>query len=169
MQNPLIGTQYKPLSEDQVCSLHTESLKILAQIGLAFESELLDILEPIAREGIDMDVAGGRIRFSTELVNQCLKQSPSRVILYGRNGQRNLDLSEDHVYFANGGTAVNILDIDSGQCRKSTLNDFYNIVRLTDKLDNLDMTFRTVTPQDIPQEISDVNLLYANLKARISL
>ena len=66
--------------------------------------------------------------------------------------------------FSTGGAAINVLDLDSGEARPSTLNDLYHLGRLVDALDHIHFFLRPCIPTDIPEEAYDVNMYYACLK-----
>jgi trimethylamine--corrinoid protein Co-methyltransferase len=164
MSNLISGGLYRPLNEDQIRKIHSASLKTLEKIGMSFEPSLKTLLDSINQAGVVIDQDKHCVRFSPELVNEAISQTPEQVVLYSRDGKRDVDLQGDQVYFSTAGTAVNILDLETGVCRKSVLKDVYQIARLVDRLDNIDMFYRVVTPNDLPLDISDVNLLYATLK-----
>ena len=46
-------------------------------------------------------------------------------------------LGGDRVYAGTGGTAVKVLDLDTGQVRQGLLKDIYNVARIVDQLDNI--------------------------------
>jgi trimethylamine--corrinoid protein Co-methyltransferase len=149
----LSGGQYKPLSSDQVETIHDAALTILQSIGFTYESGMDAILELLEDAGATVDRNRSRITFPRKLVLEQAAKAPAQVMLYSRDGKNDLDLSRHQV------------DLESGQVRPSTLNDLYLLGRLVDALDNIHFFLRPCIPTDIPQTAYDVNVFYACLKA----
>ncbi len=161
----LSGGQYKPLSQNDVETIHEASLDILEKIGFTFESGLDDTLAVLENAGATIDRTADRIYFPKKLIIEQAATAPERVKLYSRDGQNDLDLAEDRVHLGTGGAAVKILDLDTGDARPSTLDDLYNLGRLVDRLDNIHFFLRPCIPTDIPESEYDVNIYYACLKS----
>ena len=161
----LQGIQYRPLSGEQVKTIHEASLTILERTGMTFESGLDDTLEMLQKAGAKVDSATARIRFPRDLVMNEVVKAPERVILYSQDGKNDLDLAEHRVHMGTGGAAIRILDLETSKARPTTLNDLYQLGRLVDKLDNVHFFLRPCIPTDIPQAEYDVNVFYTCLKA----
>jgi len=159
------GGQYKPLSQAQVETIHSASLSLLESVGFTFEAGLDDTLAMLQEAGCRVDRGQQRIYFPSDLVREQVSHAPSRVILHGRKDSADLDLYADRVHLGTGGSALNILDLESGQARQSVLRDIYDIGRLVDSLDNIHFYLRPCIPHDIPEDAYDVNSLYACLKS----
>lgn len=158
------GGLYRPLDDSQVKAIHEASLSILEDTGISCESGQEELLSRLESSGAKIDRKQSRIRFEKDLVTQAVSKAPDRVVLYSRDGKKNLVLAEDQVHFGTGGTTTNVLDPETGECRPSTLKDVYHLARLTDHLDNVDLYIRPCTPLDIPADTYDVNICYASLK-----
>lgn len=161
----LSGGMYKPLSENEVEVIHEASLQILEKTGFTYESGLDDTLALVEGAGATVDREAARIFFPRNLVMAQADKAPARVVLYSRDGQNDLDLSEDRVHLGTGGAAVKILDLETGDARSSTLDDLYQIGRLVDRLDNIHFFLRPCIPTDIPESEYDANIYYACLKS----
>lgn len=161
----LSGSHYRPLSDEQVETIHEAALTILEKIGFTFEAGLEETLEMLERAGAEVDHGHGRIRFPRDLITREAAKAPRRVILYSRDGGNDLDLTEHRVYLGTGGAAIKILDLETGKARPSTLQDLYQLGRLVDRLDNVHFFLRPCIPTDIPQTAYDVNVFYACLRA----
>jgi trimethylamine--corrinoid protein Co-methyltransferase len=161
----LSGGQYRPLSDEQIETIHQASLSILEKTGFTFESGLADTLDMLEKAGTRIDRRNSRIYFPRDLVLEQAAKAPERVVLYSRDGKNDLDLTEDRVYLGTGGAAVKILDLETGKARPSTLMDLYDLGRLVNKLDNIHFFVRPCIPTDIPETAYDVNVFYACLKA----
>lgn len=161
----LSGGQYRPLSDEQIETIHQASLSILEKTGYTFESGLEDTLDMLEKAGARIDRSNSRIYFPRDLVLDQVAKTPKRVVLYSRDGKNDLDLADDRVYLGTGGAAVKILDIETGKARPSILMDVYDLGRLVDKLHNIHFFIRPCIPTDIPETAYDVNVFYASLKA----
>lgn len=161
----LSGGLYKPLTQDNIEIIHNASLKILEEIGFTYELDLDSTIEMLEKAGGRVDREHARVRLPQELVAEQVSRAPKEVILYGRNGKNDLDLTGDKVHLGTGGAAIRILDIQDGRARPTTLNDIYQIGRLVDSLDNIHFYLRPCIPTDISESQYDINTYYACLKA----
>ena len=161
----LRGGIYRPLSPEGIDTIHDASLTILENTGITYEAGLDDTVTLLADAGAAIDRERRRIRLPRDLVLGQAAKAPSRVVLYARDGENDLDLTEDKVHLGTGGAAVKILDLDSGLPRSSTLKDLYDLGRLVDRLDHIHFFLRPCIPTDIPEVDYDVNMFYACLKA----
>jgi len=160
----LTGGLYKPLSPDDIAAIHEASLTILENIGMTYESGLDATLDMLEGEGITLDREKSRVYFDRNLVMAQAGLAPEQVLLYSRDGNNNLDLRQHRVYLGTGGAAVKILDLASGNARSTTLDDLYQLARLTDRLDNIHFYVRPCVPTDIPVTEYDANAIFASLK-----
>ncbi len=161
----LSGIQYRPLSDEQVKTIHEASLTILEKTGFTYESGLDETLDMLEKSGAKVDRNGARVRFPRDLVTAEVAKAPERVVLCSQDGKNDLDLTEHRVHLGTGGAAIRILDLETGQARPTTLRDLYQLGRLVDKLDHVHFFLRPCIPTDIPQSEYDVNVYYASLKA----
>jgi trimethylamine---corrinoid protein Co-methyltransferase len=161
----LSGGQYKPLSEKDIETIHDASLTILEKTGLTYESGIEDTLEMLEKAGATIDRERARIFFPRDLITAQVEKAPERVVLYGQSEGNDLDLTKDQVYMGTGGAAIKILDLETGECRASRLQDIYQLGRLVDRLDHVHFYLRPCIPTDIPQAAYDVNMYYACLRA----
>jgi trimethylamine--corrinoid protein Co-methyltransferase len=160
----LPGGQYKPLSDRDIRTIHEAALDILEKTGFTYESGLDETLSLLEAAGAQVDRAAARIRFPGKLVLEQIRKAPRQVILYGRTGRDDLDLTAHNVYLGTGGAAIRIIDLETGEYRASTLKDLYQVARLADKLDNIHFFLRPCIPTDIPETAYDVNGFYVCLK-----
>jgi trimethylamine--corrinoid protein Co-methyltransferase len=161
----LSGGQYRPLSEEQLKTIHEASLTILEMTGFTYESGLDETLEMLEKAGMAVDRERSRITFPRDLITEQAAKAPQRVVLFSRDGKNDLDLTEHRVHLGTGGAAIRILDLETDEARPSTLKDLYQLGRLVDRLDNIHFFLRPCIPTDIPPTAYDVNVFYACLKA----
>ena len=159
------GGQYRPLTQEQVETIHEASLQILETIGMGFEEGLDHTAKMLADHGATVDAKTRRIKFPRELITGEIAKAPSQVTLHGRDSKHDLDLTEDKVHLGTGGAAIKILDIDTGEARSTTLADLYDVSRVVDQLDNIHFLVRPCIPTDIPEDDYDINMYYTCMKA----
>ncbi len=159
----LEGGQYRPLTDEGVGRIHAAALSVLERTGVEIlESECRHILE---QAGARVDPARNRVFIPRGLVEKALETVNREVVLYSKDGQTDLHLRGKRVHLGTGGAAINILDLDSGQARKTVLRDLYDIGRLVENLEHIHFYLRAVVAQDIPSEEIDINTFYACLTA----
>ncbi|MBW2285520.1 MAG: trimethylamine methyltransferase family protein, partial [Deltaproteobacteria bacterium] len=95
-------------------------------------------------------------------LEDCIDAAPSELILHGRgNPDYDIMVGGKRVHFGSGGTALNILDLDTGEKRLSTLQDVQQVSRLLDYLDNAHFQVIPVYPNDLPIDQVDINRFFA--------
>jgi trimethylamine--corrinoid protein Co-methyltransferase len=98
------------------------------------------------------------------MVEDAIDKAPSQAILYGRDPKYDLYLENSRVYFGTGGTVLYILDLETGERRKTTVDDIANVGRLVDALDNIHFYVLPLYPNELPKDDVDINRFYAGLK-----
>jgi trimethylamine--corrinoid protein Co-methyltransferase len=140
------------LSDAQLEQIHQASLEILHRTGVRVcDREALDLLLDAGCSASDGDV----VRFPAAVVDEAVKQAPSRIVLSHRSGDTQLVLEGQNSYFGTGSDLPNTLDLESGERRLSLLSDVADSARLTDALPNLDFVMSMALPSDVPRESSD--------------
>ena len=160
----LTGGLYKPLSPDDIATIHEAALTILENTGMTYETGLDATLGLLENQGAKLDRQRSRIFFDRDLVMAQTDLAPEQVILYSRDGNNDLDLTRHRVYLGTGGAAVKILDLETGEARSTTLNDLYQLARLTDSLENIHFFVRPCIPTDIPVTEYDTNAAFVCFK-----
>lgn len=113
------------LSDDQIETIHRQSLKVLQEIGM-------DVLHPEARDILAKAgalVDGERVRIGAEIVEEALKTPPAEFVFHARNPAHSLRIGGRNIVFAPVGGPPNCSDLDRGR-RPGTLEDAGNFVKL---------------------------------------
>ena len=155
----LEGGKYKPLSEDDISHIHDTSMRVFEEVGFQVNSE--KALSFFRDAGAKIE--GNIVRLPRQTVMDLIDRAPSEVTLYGRKPEHNLNLGSTRVYAGTGGTALNIIDTQSGERRPATLNDLKHIAKLVDCLENIHFFLLPTYPNDVPLENVDVNRFFAGL------
>ncbi len=161
----LQGGQYRPLTPEQIVTIHEASLKILATTGITYEQGLDDTIQMLEENGATIDREQKIILFSEKMITEQVAKAPEKVILCGQDPKNDLDLTENRVHLGTGGAAIKILDPETGDVRATTLKDLYDVSRLVDQLENIHFLVRPCIPTDIDEADYDINMFYTCLKA----
>ncbi|MFZ5945221.1 MAG: trimethylamine methyltransferase family protein [Bacillota bacterium] len=157
----LPGGSYKPISPQEIEIIHRSSMKIFEEVGVEVHEPLA--LKFFAEAGAEVDYKRKRFYASENWLMDKIKKAPSQVILCGREEKNDLHLGGTNVYLGTGGTALNILDLESGARRPTLLSDVRNTAKLVDALDHVHFFVLPVYPSELRQENVDVNRFFAGL------
>jgi trimethylamine--corrinoid protein Co-methyltransferase len=156
------GGQLKILTSDELHEVHLATLEILERVGVKVsEQKALRLLE---EAGAFVDVKEKIAQIPQHLVDEAIEKAPSGFTLFGRNPKYKLGLQDRRVYFSMGGQSINVLDLETGKQRASTLKDCENFYRLADALENVHHSTIVVRPRDIPDSVAHVHELLAGLR-----
>ncbi|MFX1492776.1 MAG: trimethylamine methyltransferase family protein [Promethearchaeota archaeon] len=140
--------QLEVLSKDEIELIHSNTLKLLEEIGVKIESE--EAKKLLKENGCTL-ADGQFIRFPESLVKEQLKKVPQSFSLWGPDGSFNFEVNTSTVNFATVGTPVKIYDPSTKKgVRKTILGDTINQIRIVDSLKNIMCSHVDVWPNDIP-------------------
>ena len=136
------------LSNEQLYQVHTSSLQILENVGVKVEEPRA--LQVLADAGARVDSQNRIAKIPSHLVKEGLEKAPSTCSLFGRDRVHEQRFGDGRVYFSMQGEGVNVLDLETGERRPSTLKDAIAFFRLADALENIDHASMCVTALDVP-------------------
>ena len=149
-------------SDDRVEAMHDTALRVLEDLGMK-------VLLPDARDRFR--AAGARVDDSTEMVfigreivEAALQTAPRSIDLVAGTRHRDLTLELGSLTILSGAGAPHATDRKRGR-RPGSLNDFQELVRLTQHFDVLHMLNPLVEPQDIAIHLRH----YAVMRAQLTL
>lgn len=138
------------LSPEDVDKIHRASLMVLESVGVRFPSpRALDIWRS---HGAKVDMSSMVVRAPGRLIEQALEKAPPVYTLAARNPALDLPLDGNHVYVGTDGCGVEVIDIRTGERRRSVLQDVEDIARVADYLDEVAFHWVPVSAQDCPPE-----------------
>ncbi|MHC4395744.1 MAG: trimethylamine methyltransferase family protein [Planctomycetota bacterium] len=153
---------YKPLKPNDVKKIVDSSFEILARSGMAVYSPTA--WEALKAAGAQMDPDTRVVKLPRALVEDAVASNPSSVTLYSRDGNFDAVLEKNRVYYGTGGTAIYVLDPDSGRRRPSLLRDVALNAKIVDQLENVHVFTINVFPNDIDnRDDIDVNRFFHSL------
>ena len=146
---------YRPLGENDVRRIADAAFEVLEKSGMAVYSPTA--FEAFKAAGAVVDEESHIARLPRSLVEDCIASNPSSITLYSRDGACDAVLEENRVHYGTGGTAIYVLDPDTGERRPSTTADVILNARLVDALDNIHVFTINVFPQDI-EDTDDIDV-----------
>ncbi len=143
----LPSSLYRPLAEADVGRIADAAFRVLEQSGMA-------VYSPTARRalkdaGAEVDEASQIVKMPRSLVEDAIASNPSSVTLHSRDGRHDAVLEKNRVHYGTGGTAIYVLDPDTGRRRPSRVDDVALNARLVDALENVHVFTINVFPNEI--------------------
>ena len=152
------------MNNEREQQLHKESLNILAEIGLnVHHQEMRDLLK---KSGAKIG-PGNRVYIPEKLVSQALETAPKDIVIYNRQGQATMPLGPHQSYFGTGSDLLFTYNSETGQQRKSILEDVARSARLCDALEDIDFVMSFALPSDVTNEDTEVQQYRAILQNTI--
>lgn len=143
------------LSQIERWLIHEGSCRVLEEVGIGTSHEGAARL--FTKEGAK--VKNGRITIPKELVERSVEQTAKRMVLGAGNPENEIliDTENPRVYYGTGGQALYVLrhQDDTFKKKPAVTQDLIDIVRICERLDNVDFITRPVEP-DVPEEEMDL-------------
>ena len=147
------------LSPEDVQKIHRNTLRVIEEVGVRFPSpRALDIWRS---HGAQVDPASMVVRAPGRLIEEALRKAPPVYTLAARDPALDLPLDGNHVYAGTDGCGVEVIDIRTGERRRSVLQDVADIARIADHLPEVAFHWVPVSAQDCPPESRGVHELLA--------
>ena len=153
------GGRYRPLSDTGLQRMHATVLDLLERVGLS--QAIPSMVEKVAAKGGKL-TADGRLLFPRALVEDVIANARKSFVMHARDERQDMQVGGSRVFVGSGGAAPNIIDLETGKYRETTLRDLYAAARLVDTLDNIHFYHRSLVARDCPDAWSvDLNTAYA--------
>jgi trimethylamine--corrinoid protein Co-methyltransferase len=149
MEIPTFQPRLKVLNQEQALAIHKAALEILEKTG--FKMEHPGALEMLADAGGKVS-NGDWVKLPAHLVDEALKSAPKQIDLYDQKGNKTMPLVNGNTFYGTGSDAIFTLDLETGQRRRTVLNDAANFARLVDGLENMSFAMSMANPEDVPIE-----------------
>lgn len=144
--------QFRVLSEAGCQELYQAALDCLKQVGVkVFNEEARDLLASAGAR-----VEGELVRIPSGIVQNALKTTPPAFTIWRRDGQGELRVAFDRVYFGPGPTCTYFMDPESGERRKARRGDAGLTARVCDALENIDYIMGLSLFDDVTPVLSPV-------------
>jgi trimethylamine--corrinoid protein Co-methyltransferase len=135
------------LNKEQMWSIHAAALEILSTTG--FEMKHRGARKMLLNAGCSLS-PNGRIRMPAYLAEEALSSAPKRIQLYDQRGRKDMDLVDENCFYGTGSDTIFTLDLDTGERRRTTIEDTANFAKLVDGLENMDFAMSMSNPEDVP-------------------
>jgi trimethylamine--corrinoid protein Co-methyltransferase len=155
------GGSYHPLSDDSVEQVHDTAMRIFEEVGIQVNSDLA--LGLFRGTDATIDEEQRRVTMPRDMVMSLVDSAPDEVVLCGRVRRNDVTLGGSKVHAGTGGTALNVIDRDTGNKRPAVLQDLREFARLVDGLDNVHVFMLPTYPGDLKADRVDVNRFFAGL------
>jgi trimethylamine---corrinoid protein Co-methyltransferase len=149
--------RYEILSEDAMAVLDRGWRRIATEIGIEF---LLDEAVEAFRAAGQQVVDGNRVILDPEFVLEQVAKAPREFDLQARNPEQSIHLGGQHMAF---GAVYGCPFVRQGETRReATMDDFENLVRLSQAFPELDTPGGTICePNDKPLDSRHLDMVYA--------
>ncbi|MBN1589142.1 MAG: trimethylamine methyltransferase family protein [Pirellulales bacterium] len=156
----LRASLYQPLGTHDVRRIADAAFEVLEKSGIAVYSRTAR--SALVRRGALADREDPtRLRLPRTMVEDAIASNPSSITLHGRDGAPNVVLEKNRVHYGTGGTAVYVLDPETGHRRNSTLDDVILNARMVEQLENIHLFTINVFPHDVEDKDNiDVNRFF---------
>ncbi|MFP4521171.1 MAG: trimethylamine methyltransferase family protein [Fibrobacterota bacterium] len=150
---------YLPLTEEAVKKIYNEALRLLERSGMiVYSATAMDALE---KAGAEIDRENRKARFPSAMVEDAIASTPASIKLAARDGKSDAVLEKNKVHYGTGGTAIYVMDPDTGEKRPSETKDVILNAKMIEKMDNVDVFTINVFPNDIKEKNHiDVNRFF---------
>ena len=147
------------LSPEDVQRIHTATLDIIESTGVRFPSQkALDIWET---HGATVDRDTMIVKVRGHVIEDALKQAPPVYTLAARDPAQDLPLDGNHVFVGTDGCGVQVIDVNTGELRRSVLQDVADIARVADCVEEVAFHWVAVSAQDCPPKTRGLHELRA--------
>jgi trimethylamine--corrinoid protein Co-methyltransferase len=147
------------LNPKDVERIHDATLEIIEKTGVRFPSKkALQIWE---KNGAWVDHETMIVRAPKKLIEDAIKQCPPSFVLGARDNDQDLPLDGNHVYLGTDGCGVQLLDLYTGEIRRTTLRDVADIAKIADATEEIAFHWVPVSAQDCPTESRGLHELQA--------
>lgn len=120
-------------SEDKIARIHQTAVQILVETGIRLDHP--EMRARLAERGCR--IVRERVYFPLELIEKTLEDIPESFEIYGRSIDRHITVGFEETYGVNTGIFPNIYDFQTGEIRRSTLEDVRTTTRVLDALENV--------------------------------
>jgi trimethylamine--corrinoid protein Co-methyltransferase len=142
------------LSNDEVCNIHIATLEVLERTGVIVrEKKALKLLD---QAGAIVDYKKNLVKIPDYLVKEAVAKTPKSFTWHARNPKNNIRIGGEPTKFGPGSDCVNIIDLETGECRIPTKRDAEQQVRLIDALENISINYPPASLSDVPEQVADI-------------
>lgn len=149
------GGSYRPLSDEDIQQIHDTSMRVFSELGVKVKNrEAFDLFRAA---GAKCDSEEGIVRIEPEKVMDLVEKAPPVITLCAEDPAYDMEAGGTKVYAGTGGSALYVLDRETGERRKARLTDLRDIARVVNELRNIHFFMLPVFPEELDETNVDVN------------
>jgi trimethylamine---corrinoid protein Co-methyltransferase len=152
---------YPVLDDAGIARVHAAALEVLDRVGVVVRSA--SIRADLAAHGVRVDDATERVHFTADRVASALAAAPSAYTLAARDPRADLVLDGRHGWLSTDGSAAEMLDLDTGARRATTLADLATVSRVADAVPEIGFLWQSAEAGDIPVAVRPLHELRTQL------
>ncbi|MDO4555067.1 MAG: trimethylamine methyltransferase family protein [Lachnospiraceae bacterium] len=122
------------LTKEDMQLIHSKTLELLQDVGAEVQHK--EARELLKKAGCQ--VVKKRVYFPPSVVEWAIKQCPSRILLYDREGNFSMDVSGKNAYYGVGSACPNIIDYYTKEVRLTNEEDNKLCVKVADAMPYID-------------------------------
>jgi trimethylamine--corrinoid protein Co-methyltransferase len=157
----ILRPKVKFIDDNLIEKIISEAITLICEVGVEINNE--NAVTLLCDNGAKIDRKTNRVFYNQDIVDKGLKSAPDSIKLYNSLGDLAVDLSGFNVNFTPGSAAINILDNDTDQIRRSVSSDYVKYVKLVSKMNHLASQSTAMVPNDVHELVSDSYRLYLSL------
>ena len=142
------ATHFRVLSKDQIQGILGAALEILERVGVKVSGE--EALTLLETGGARIE-GQGLAKMPPAVVERALQTAPHRIVLANRDGQRNLILEKNRIYFGTGSDCPYVIDPYSDERRACLFDDVLRASKVADALGHIDFFMSLGLVSDVPR------------------
>jgi len=152
MPGEKVRFKLKVLTDEQVDDIHEATLKILERTGVRFDSE--DARKRLIKAGAAAHPSRKDVLlFPRSMVEDAIRKVKPYGTYYARDPKNDITFDGETTYAHSLGGNPNILDLETGEMRMSTLEDVEKTTKIMDALPNCHSISNLVVATDVPPEL----------------
>jgi trimethylamine--corrinoid protein Co-methyltransferase len=144
----------KPLSGDELISIHETSMELLEKVGVHIEGK--EILEIFQKAGALVDFNEERVFLPLSLMNEILANCSPHLALYDTLGEKSIVFGQDRSHFGTHGFPSLYRDSVTGEIRNGTYRELIDFLKVSEVLEYPQIVAPSLQPTDIDSEIADL-------------
>ncbi|MBN1677104.1 MAG: trimethylamine methyltransferase family protein [Candidatus Thermoplasmatota archaeon] len=144
-----------PLTKEEEDIVHSESLRILEEIGIKVTSP--EVLMLLKDAGAAVDMKTQLVKMNEELVKGALAKAPKEFSMSARDRAKDVRLPAVTVQGVNDGQPTDVWDVHTQSRRKSRMDDLIDLTVVCDAMPEVDLYWPEVVATDLPAEVSNVH------------
>jgi len=148
--------RFEYLSDDEKQFVHEQTVRLLEEVGVAYNTPTLTGL--LREAGATVDEARLVAKLPWDLVERCLRQVPREILLAGRDPAYDCTVGTGRVLYTSDGAATYMLDDLTGERHEGTEADLAAMMTLYDAVPEIDFTWATITPGDVDPRAGNLEM-----------